>query len=545
MSNESASSSKQREAGVVYTRPWVVDIILDLAGYTAEKPLSELVAIEPSAGDGAFLRAMVLRLVESCKRRTVPIESANDAIRAFEIDPETASQARAMVRAILVEGGAPPVTAARLARNWIRSEDFLETALAFPIADFVIGNPPYIRLEDMPAAKAALYRSFSTMRGRADLYIAFYQAALMQLRPNGVCAYICADRWLLNDYGAALREFITTQGYAVRYIVEAHDIDAFESDVSAYPAVTVIKNAPQGPVVVAKALPGIERADRSYVLSHLTSARSNTVLQAARFNSWFHGNEPWPCASPEALALLKRLESQFRRLEDAQTGTRIGIGVATGADKIFITNPGERPDVEASRLLPLALSGDLAGGRVNWSGRHLLNPWDARGLVRLNAHPRFADYLKPHYAKLAARHTAKDKPEHWHKTIDRVNMALTGREKLYIADIKDQLLPALDEGETYPHHNLYWITSERWDLRVLGALLMSDVGRFFVHSYGVRMRGGYYRFQAQYLRRIRVPAPESISRNQSTALRRAFDTQDVALATKTAFEIYGIDKLPI
>ena len=69
--------------------------------------------------------------------------------------------------------------------------------------------------------------------------------------------------------------------------------------------------------------------------------------------------------------------------------------------------------------------------------------------------------------------------------------------------------PVLDRGETYPHHNLYFIQSDEWDLEVLGGLLMSAVGQFFVESYGVRMRGGYWRFQAQYLRRIRVPESES------------------------------------
>ncbi|MDR1011117.1 MAG: hypothetical protein LBM04_08310, partial [Opitutaceae bacterium] len=354
-----------------------------------------------------------------------------------------------------------------------------------------------------------------------------------------------ADRWLLNDYGAALREFITTQGYAVRYIIEAHNVNAFESEVSAYPAVTVITHAPQGPVVVAKALPGIENADRAYVLGHLTEAHSNTVLRAARFNTWFRGDEPWPCASPEALALLKRLEAEFRLLEDEKTGTRIGIGVATGADKIFITNPGECPDVEPSRMLPLALGDDLVDGQVKWSGHHLLNPWNEHGLVNLAGYPRLAAHLAPHRTRLASRHTAKGNPERWHKTIDRVNLSLLKRDKLYIADIKDRLLPALDEGRTYPHHNLYWVTSERWDLRVLGALLMSEVGEFFVRSYGVRMRGGYYRFQAQYLRRIRVPPPDAISAAQTKALRRAFDMQDARLATQTAFDIYKIDKIPM
>ena len=55
---------------------------------------------------------------------------------------------------------------------------------------------------------AARYRStFATMKGRADLYVAFCEAALYQLKPKGVCGFICADRWMRNQYGAALRYF--------------------------------------------------------------------------------------------------------------------------------------------------------------------------------------------------------------------------------------------------------------------------------------------------------------------------------------------------
>ena len=113
-------------------------------------------------------------------------------------------------------------------------------------------------------------------------------------------------------------------------------------------------------------------------------------------------------------------------------------------------------------------------------------------------------------ARLKKRHTAIKNAHAWYKTIDRVTHSLTEKPKLYIADIKNTLEPVLDNGETYPHHNLYFIQSDNWDLEVLGGLLMSAIGQFFVESYGVRMRGGYLRFQAQYLRRIRVPSPEPL-----------------------------------
>jgi adenine-specific DNA-methyltransferase len=543
-----ASVEKTREelnqAGVVYTKSWMVHLVLDLAGYLPQKRLAEMVALEPSAGDGAFLVAMVRRLVESCDIHGIPLVRAMHALQAFEIDPVAAGKAVGVVRETLLALGVAEAMAEKLARSWIKVGDFLEASLCFPIADFVIGNPPYIRLEEIPEDKAAMYRStYPAMRGRADIYVAFYQAALMQLRAGGVCAYICADRWMLNDYGSALRKFITTGGFYVRHIIEAHDVQAFESDVSAYPAVTVIAREHPGPVIVSRALPGIEQADRVALLESLTNANGHPLLSSACFDEWFHGSEPWPCSSPEALKLLKHLETSCLPLESAATGTKIGIGVATGADKVFISR--ETPDIEPDRLLPLALAADLHEGKVRWSGHVMANTWNERGLVALDEYPLLRQFLEPHHSLLSKRHTAqKDRPQNWHKTIDRVHLPLLKKHKLYIADIKDKLLPALDSGKTYPQHNLYWITSETWDLKVLGALLMSAVGEFFIHCYGVRMRGGYLRFQAQYLRRIRVPDPASISPELAARLRHAFETQDFELATQAALEAYQIDAIP-
>ena len=381
-----------REAGVVYTKPWMVELVLDLAGYLPEKRLAEMVALEPSAGDGAFLSAMVRRLVESCERHGAPLAKATAALQAFEIDPEAAEKAVRIVQETLASLRVPPVTAEKLARGWIKVGDFLEASLCFPIADFVIGNPPYIRVEEIPEKKAAMYRNgFSAMRGRADIYVAFYQAALLQLKPRGVCAYICADRWMLNDYGSTLREFITTEGYNVRHIIEAHDVQAFESEVSAYPTVTIISREDQGPVIVSKALPGIETENRARLVKSVEGAVSNAALRSARFNDWFYGNEPWPCSSPEALKLLKHLEVACLPLECKTTGTKIGIGVATGADKVFISP--NKPEIESDRILPLALPSDLKDGKVQWSGQCMANPWNAKGLVDLTEYPRLKQHL--------------------------------------------------------------------------------------------------------------------------------------------------------
>ena len=96
-------------------------------------------------------------------------------------------------------------------------------------------------------------------------------------------------------------------------------------------------------------------------------------------------------------------------------------------------------------------------------------------------------------AALKRRHTAVKNVRGWYKTIDRVTHSLTQKRKLYIADIKNVLEPVLDCGETYPHHNLYFVASDVWDLEVLGGLLLSAIGQFFVESYGVSARGRFRR----------------------------------------------------
>lgn len=520
----------------------MVDLLLDLAGFRSENNLVDAVAVEPAAGDGAFLVPMVERLVESCKRLSRPMSDLEHSLIAYELDDDSASRARAIAVGVLTDRGVEYSLAERLASRWVRAGDYLFESMSVE-ADFVIGNPPYIRLEDIPAETVKLYRNaYATMQGRADLYVAFFEAALRQLKVGGVCAFICADRWMRNQYGGELRELVTS-AYGVEVVIEMHDADAFDDEVDAYPAVTVIRRQDQGRTVIASAGPEAAKASPGKLFATLqATARNEAValprgLRTALVGTWFKGAAPWPCSSPEQLALLRRLEDRFPSLE---ANAKVGIGVATGNDCLFITKDAQL--VEPSRLLKLALAKDLWEGTMNWSGHYLVDPWNSDGLVNLDKYPRLRAYFEKHATALKMRHTAKKNLHGWYKTIDRVTHTLTLTPKLYIADIKNSLYPVLDRGETYPHHNLYFIQSDEWDLEVLGGLLMSSAGQFFVECYGVRMRGGYLRFQAQYLRRIRVPNPKALSVSHSEALIDAFRNRDRQRATRVALEIYGIDE---
>jgi adenine-specific DNA-methyltransferase len=218
----------------------------------------------------------------------------------------------------------------------------------------------------------------------------------------------------------------------------------------------------------------------------------------------------------------------------------VGIGVATGADQAFITdNPVV---VEPERLLPLAMVADTRDGSFAWGGNYLINPWEPDGsLVDLQTYPRLRQHFHRYGQSLRGRYVAKARPSAWHRTIDKVAHELTAKSKLLIADMRASINPVLDQGGHYPHHNLYYVVSDAWDLEVLGGLLLSRVAQAFIEAYCVRMRNNTLRFQAQYLWKIRVPEASAVAVQTQEKLRAAFASRDVEAATAAALEAYKLD----
>ena len=194
-----------------------------------------------------------------------------------------------------------------------------------------------------------------------------------------------------------------------------------------------------------------------------------------------------------------------------------------------------------ARKLALATTKDIASGSVQWLGLGVINPFEDDGkLADLSAYPKFAAHVERHREVIAGRHVAKKATANWYRTIDRITPSLAARPKLLIPDIKGSAHVVFEDGQLYPHHNLYFVLSEQWDLRALQAVLLSNVARQFVAAYSTTMRGGFLRFQAQYLRRIRLPMWSNVSLPMRTRLANAAIARDLAQCDAAACELYGL-----
>lgn len=531
---EELAEANTDDRGAIFTRREVVDFILDLVGYTTDKPLQKFRLLEPSFGHGDFLIPVVERLMESLKRQKIRpnTDLLKDSIRGVELHVASFSKTASEIRRILIQGGLRERSADEVLDAWFVRGDFLLTFFGRTFTH-VVGNPPYIRQEMIPGALMAEYRRrYETIYDRADIYVPFIEYSLKLLDEGGILGFICADRWMKNRYGGPLRNLVSKE-FHLRAYVDMTNTPAFHSEVIAYPAVTVIAREPSGPTRIAKQ-PAIE--------ANTLTKLANTLLQkeqsAEILSATIENGKPWTLDDSDALTLIRRLEAELPILEEA--GCKVGIGVATGADSVFIA-PFDSLDVEQDRKLPLAMTKDIQSGKVEWRGLGVINPFGSDGtLVPLTNYPKLRTYLERHGDTIKKRHVSKKNPSGWYRTIDRIYPELVARPKLLIPDIKGDAHIVYEGGAFYPHHNLYYITSDEWDLQALRAVLSSGIARLFIEAYSTRMHGNCLRFQAQYLRRIRVPRWADVPKELRNRLRKAAEKDDAELREDAVSRLYSL-----
>ena len=478
--------------GDVFTSPEVVKFMLDLVDYTPNCDLSKITILEPSCGDGEFLVEIAKRLIESAKTYQFDANQVfSHCVFGFDIDLKNINRCKERIQALGIN-----VNSLNLCLG-----NFLLCDI--PEADIVIGNPPYVRYENIPEADRRYYKAFfPSFHYRSDLYIPFFEKTLKHLKPGGKHCFICANRWLKNEYGKKLRSMIANQ-FRLHTIINLEKANAFQENVLAYPAITLIIN--QLPCA------SLNFADIDDVanLQEITFDRR----KAPTNNDWTN--------------LFNSTISDSNLYTIEELGFKIGIGAATGADRIFISSQLPKL-VERELLLPAINARDLRGDHLRWSGEYLLNPYQANGeLINLDCYPKALQYLEQHKELLSRRHVAQKNISKWYKTIDRIYPNLKNEAKILLPDMSSNRYVFVDEGNYYPLHNLYYITGLTVkEQKLLSALLISDKIRQQLVNITNNMNGGFPRWQSQYLRKLRIPNIKNLDKNLCNNIISSYEQRD-------------------
>ncbi|PWJ59024.1 N-6 DNA methylase [Dyadobacter jejuensis] len=192
-----SQKSTCKKLGQFYTPDHIVDKILTDSGvFWAD---SHKLILDPACGDGRFLIPIVKNLLLTSPPKTIPL--LLQSIHGWDIDPDAIASCRLNLDKL--------IEPYHLAVDWNLSVgDALEAPDKGLRFDYIIGNPPYVRVQNLSASQKKTIRSFSLCQsGSTDLYIAFFELAMRLLTESGTCTYITPNAYFKNDSGKKLRNY--------------------------------------------------------------------------------------------------------------------------------------------------------------------------------------------------------------------------------------------------------------------------------------------------------------------------------------------------
>lgn len=238
------SYTREKLIGKVYTPEKVVEKILNDTGYVGTGILGKTI-LDPSCGDGRFLVAAAKRIILYSDASS--LKENLEKIHGWDIDSNAVEECKRNLNKLVEEYD--------LYVNWnIKTCDALKQIPASDPCgdgsscnlsfDFIVGNPPYIRIQNIdPDQRRFIRENYSFCRyGSVDLYLAFFELCYHLLSEEGICGLITANSYLSTDAGRVLRETFA-QKRAIRQITNYGDIQLFKK-FATYSAITIFTKKP-------------------------------------------------------------------------------------------------------------------------------------------------------------------------------------------------------------------------------------------------------------------------------------------------------------
>lgn len=216
--------------GQIYTPAHIVHKILDSVGFDGPSALGRPI-LDPACGDGRFLVEAVNRIAKCSDEKD--LEENLTHVHGWDIDPVAVAVCKENLDRAVAHLGVKVKWNVQLADSL---KFGLFTQQRF---DFVVGNPPYIRIQNLSSeVRKYIQQNFwFCKRGSTDMYLAFCELAEKLLSPSGVCGFITPNTYFHTKAGEAMRQFFELAG-TIRHITNYGSTEVFPG-VSIFTAVTV------------------------------------------------------------------------------------------------------------------------------------------------------------------------------------------------------------------------------------------------------------------------------------------------------------------
>jgi adenine-specific DNA-methyltransferase len=332
---------KEKNLGQIFTPLTIVNEVLDEVEFTVDKIGLDTKILEPSFGEGVFLKEIISRIVSYAKALELSTEKTSSlidrALWGVEYDKELFHASKSeLIR-------------------WVNETYNLNVALPnlynmdaldfqhYGIFDFVVGNPPYVRIHNLDDEMRAKVKQYAHSTGTTDLYIIFYELGIKWLNEKGKLAYIAPNSWLRNVSQSSFRKELVTKKLITK-IIDFGTTKVFPK-ISTYTCIVVLDNEKQSTKISYEYRGSEEHYKTSTSLNTLFSTAGKPLIFMSKKNHEF----------------IKL--NQTGKTKQLSSICEIQNGLATLGDKYYIINDNaiKQYSLESESFLPVVKASRYKG----------------------------------------------------------------------------------------------------------------------------------------------------------------------------------------
>lgn len=367
-----------KHSGQVFTPDHIVALMLNYCGYQGKEILRKHV-IDNSCGDGAFLCIIVSRYciewLKGSSDKQQLRQQLEIYIHGIELDKIAYKNCLNNLDKIAEAFGVKNV-------HWdICNMDAIQVESFNGMMDFVVGNPPYVRVHNLGYQYSNVKTFSFAGGGMTDLYLVFFEKGIKMLSPIGKLCYITPSSWLNSLAAQNLRDYVKDSKHLVGLIDFGHT-KVFEN-VMTYVIISLFDKT-----LISNFVDYACYDEKTKSVQHIDSLSLSDISIANNFY----------LDTKEKLHELKNIKER-----NFPTKTIVKNGYATLADKIFILNV---PFKELT--IPI-----LKGSTGRWQQGFF--PYDENGKPlskeQIFSIPTVAEYLYKHKEELLKGKTEEEKPD--------------------------------------------------------------------------------------------------------------------------------------
>lgn len=376
--------------------------------------------------------------------------------------------------------------------------------------DIIIGNPPYIRQEEIKAFKPYLQHHYTCYTGVADLFVYFYEKAYTLLKKQGILTYISSNKYFRSGYGEKLRSFLTTNT-TIHTLIDFGDAPVFEEAI-AYPS-----------IIVTQAETLLKESQTIQVLNWESDNSIDdfiTILNQDSFTLQQQDllSDGWRLESSEVLQLLDKLRNAGTPLGE-YVSNQIFMGIKTGFNEAFVINKETKDRLIAEHsssaevLKPFLRGRDVKRWVVNFAEQYLItiessenkkHPWSDKSnteaeTIFSKTYPAIYQWLNQYREQLIKRY---DQGKYFWELRSCKYWDEFENDKTMYPDIYEHQSFVLDVNNFYCSNTTYFIPVNN---KILYSLLNSKTIEWFYSYISNSIRGGYLRSFSEYIKQIPIP----------------------------------------